>query len=455
VRARAQVVLARLGKFVQPYLPQLLRALARPLYCEPDAAPPSALPRACGSADLRAKGASARKLLAERAELRLLLPAVAQLVDEAAAAAAAAAAVAAEPAGASAASPSPSPSPSLCVPPLLEALAHAVCAAERGAVVAQHGRLWRLAMHALARRDALAGGALGGGGGGGGSAAAAAARETVAVESAAIGLVVALTLRLNDSLFAPLYDGALAWANATTAAPGGEASLACARAWPLLGLASALLERLRGLATPYAARALPLVVTALQARADASHAAGGGGGGGKRRKGAGGGASAAADGGGELGALARLSAQVARLTLVHDVATGALDGSALDALVSPLVGCAAAEAADGDEAGRALLAAAVGALGGALGGAGCARLHFELCALSRDEAAAARLQALRCLGALYAALGADGAVHVAEAVPALAELLEDADEPVEAAARALLKEVAAATGEDVEALIRG
>jgi len=44
---------------------------------------------------------------------------------------------------------------------------------------------------------------------------------------------------------------------------------------------------------------------------------------------------------------------------------------------------------------------------------------------------------------------------VAEVVPAAAELLEDAEPEVEAAARTVLQAVHESTGEDVEALVKG
>lgn len=447
-----------------PYLPALLAALCRPAFCDPAAAPTAAAAARAGSAELRAKCASARRLLASAIELRLLLPAAAALYDQAEAQA-----QAAEAGGGGNGGGGGHGSVGLCLPPLLETVALAVAASERAAVVGQHERAWRFAAHALGRREALtaaaaAAPAAGGDGGGGGASAAAGWRDLAAVEGAAVGLCVQLTLRLNDALFSPLFNRLIAWAEPAPAdagtagsgggrARGGEGALApaaAARAWPLLRLVQALLERLRGLATPYAARALPIATAVLAARAAAAEDAPAAK---RRRAGAAGGG--AAGGGGELGALGRLAADAVRLTLLHDVATGAVDAGALDELVSPLVGCCGAEAADGDDEGRALLAATVGALAGALGGAGCARLHYELCALSRDEGAPARLQAVRALEALYSTLGADGAVHVAEVVPAIAELLEDSDEQIEAAARAFLKDVAAHTGEDVEALIRG
>ncbi|KAJ1633069.1 hypothetical protein T492DRAFT_837948 [Pavlovales sp. CCMP2436] len=430
------VVLARLGRFVTPYLQQLLRALARPRFCDPDCSPTAADASNAGSAELRAKCASARRLLAGAAELRLLLPAAAALYDEATEAKD----------GSAAAS-----SLAICIPPLLEAVAHSVAAAERAAVVGLHARAWRLAAHTLGRREAL-----------GPVAAQGGARDVGAVERAAVQLAVGLTLRLNDGLFSPLFNSLVSWAEPPLEQPAGGGGreradggqLAPARAWPTLMLARALLERLRGLATVYAARVLPLATAVLAARAGAS-AASAGTPAAKKRRGASEAGALASAGGGELGALARLAAEVAKLTLAHDLATNSVDARALDALITPLVGCNAAEAVDGAEEERALLAAAIGALAGALGGAGCARLHFELCQLSRDEAAAVRLQAVRALAALYATLGTDGAVHVAEVVPAVAELLEDADETVEAAARAFLKEVATATGEDVATLIKG
>jgi len=67
------------------------------------------------------------------------------------------------------------------------------------------------------------------------------------------------------------------------------------------------------------------------------------------------------------------------------------------------------------------------------------RLHFELCNRTRSEETRKKLGALRGLATLYEALGADALVYVAEAVPFVSELMEDAETSVRTEALELMR----------------
>lgn len=173
--------------------PALQRALCRPRCCEPSAAPSAAPAGLSGSAELRAKCGSARLLLlAGAAELRLLLPAAAQLSDEADLA----------PGGRGGAGPAGAQlaaglAGALCRPPPLVgprtwSAPRNVRRRERS-TAARGGRL---------RTRSAAGGALG--------EDAAAARNARTAEGAAFELAVSLPLRLNDGLSAALLTALLA-----------------------------------------------------------------------------------------------------------------------------------------------------------------------------------------------------------------------------------------------------
>ena len=57
----------------------------------------------------------------------------------------------------------------------------------------------------------------------------------------------------------------------------------------------------------------------------------------------------------------------------------------------------------------------------------CKRLHYELCVATRAEAARRKLAAVRGLARLYGALKESAPAHIPEAVPFVAELLEDSE----------------------------
>lgn len=70
---------------------------------------------------------------------------------------------------------------------------------------------------------------------------------------------------------------------------------------------------------------------------------------------------------------------------------------------------------------------ALGALVRSLGAVEAKRLHYQLCHATRVESSRLKVGALRGLVTMYSVLANDGLLHVAEAVPFVSELMEDAD----------------------------
>ena len=70
---------------------------------------------------------------------------------------------------------------------------------------------------------------------------------------------------------------------------------------------------------------------------------------------------------------------------------------------------------------------------------GSKRLHYELCVATRAETPSTRLGALRGLARLYATLKDSALTHIPEAVPFVAELVEDGELEVRREALALMK----------------
>lgn len=125
-------------------------------------------------------------------------------------------------------------------------------------------------------------------------------------------------------------------------------------------------------------------------------------------------------------------------------------GGALEAALAPEAAAAL------DAPGRALvacLAAAAGASGG--GDARWRPLNRAALMATRGGDARARLVGLEAAAALAAALREDYLPLVPEALPFLAELLEDGDAGVEARAAAALRALEELSGEDLRAYLGG
>jgi U3 small nucleolar RNA-associated protein 10 len=92
---------------------------------------------------------------------------------------------------------------------------------------------------------------------------------------------------------------------------------------------------------------------------------------------------------------------------------------------------------------------AVGQLVLVLGVDGCKRLHYELCVATRSETTRRKLAAVRGLARLYSALKESAPAHIPEAVPFVAELVEDGELEVRQEALALMRSLEQLTGEEL------
>ena len=108
---------------------------------------------------------------------------------------------------------------------------------------------------------------------------------------------------------------------------------------------------------------------------------------------------------------------------------------------------AAAEAARGRV--EPALLDALAQLVHALGVDASKQLHYALCGATRAEAVPARRAAMRGLARLYAVLKQHALTHVPEAVPFVAELVEDGDLEVRKEALALMRSLEDLAGEEL------
>ena len=84
----------------------------------------------------------------------------------------------------------------------------------------------------------------------------------------------------------------------------------------------------------------------------------------------------------------------------------------------------------------------LGALVQALGVSEAKRVHYLLCHATRDEATRPKVAALRGLAKMYSVLANDGLLYVAEAVPFVSELMEDAETVSSRSTRSLCRSAA-------------
>ena len=180
-----------------------------------------------------------------------------------------------------------------------------------------------------------------GGGGGDASLAALGVLDVHAIEGAGAGLLLALTMKLSEARFKPLFMRLMEWA-ASAGAGGGAA--ASGRGLALLAAVCALTRRLRSVFVPYFRHLMDLLVVALLG--GEAGAAGAGGRPSKKAKKAAAAAGQPAAGAGADDALAAQAAWLARLRAVralhlcflHDGGGGGfLDGDRFERLLPALV----------------------------------------------------------------------------------------------------------------------
>lgn len=428
-------LVAKLGAFLAPQLPDVLAVVLHPSVLT------------CSAAHCTELGAGIRKELAEKVPARLLLAPLAAAFDKAAAA------------GADA----------VCA--LLDMLATAIGAMDAAAIASYHETVFAALLRALdSRRRAVLGADN--------AAEAAISADVQRMESAAVEALVELTLKLSESRFKPLFFRLLEWA---TAAPAAEESNSIAtstlpRLVSLFAAVNALAERLRSVFTPYFQALLDPALAALDPGGTAGTASTKK----KRKKGA-----SAAPGDGLAAELAPLDSLL-RLQVIRALhrcflydATGFLDEARFDRILGPLVAqlhweppaqevleelplssglegsLHPAAAAALDAPARALVAClAQMSLAAGGGDARWRPLNHAVLMATRSTVTRTRLAALEAAAALAAALQEEYLPLLPEALPFLAELLEDDQHAIEARAAETVKALEELSGEDLKEYLR-
>jgi len=305
------------------------------------------------------------------------------------------------------------------------------------------------------------------------------------VEASATSALVALTMKLTESRFKPMFLRLLEWAAAATSAQdvetaGGDAGgrTRKAREAALFGVASALSARLRSVFVPYFRYLIDRAV---------GHLAGGAGSAApkkKKRRGAAVDGGADADGDSELSWLLRVRVvRALHRGMLHD-AGGFFDAEKLERLVPPLVAqlecgappvdvllalaaqCSDTEldagigaggvgaAAQLDMAGVAAAAALVQLAVTANSDVVWKPLNHRVLMATRSPALRPRLLALEVLVQVVERLREEYLPLLPETIPFLAELLEDVEPAVEARAQALMALLEDVSGEKLDQYLK-
>ena len=275
-----------------------------------------------------------------------------------------------------------------------------------------------------------------------------------AVEAALSDAFVHLTVQLTEQQFRPLFLRLQAWAF-----PADETDVVPARAlafFRIIAGAQAKLQSLFGayfaLALPHARRVLasaapPPAAAAAAAAAPASASK-------KKRKRLSEGGAAALPCSATDAALLHAALGFVTRGLKHD-GRRAAPIAEIHELEAPLLARLGWPHAEGAVAvavrarAEPALLDALGQLVLVLGVDGCKRLHYELCVATRSETTRRKLAAVRGLARLYGALKESAPAHIPEAVPFVAELVEDGELEVRQEALALMRSLEQLTGEEL------
>ncbi len=424
-----------LGAFLAPHLPQLFEVVLSPAVL------------ACDQAHCSVLAESIRNRLAREIPARLLLATLAESLDRAAAAGAVAA----------------------CA--LLDMLRLAIESMDSEAVASYHETVFLQLLRALDLRRLEATGPV-------------VSPAADAVEAAALGALVELTMKLSETRFKPLFFRLVEWATASAPPPSENpvnaviSSSPLPRAVVLLAAANVLSERLRSVFTPYFQPLMDPIIAAL------GHDAAAGSGGPTKKKRKKSGASqllGKEDLSPELvpleATLRLLAVRSLHRCFMHDTA-GFLDEARFDRVLQPLVaqlhvapepeilpllqsdsGLEAAlslEAKENLDIPARAVVACLAQMALAPGGSdGRWRpLNHAVLMATRAGEVRTRLAALEGVAALSNALQEEYLVLLPEALPFLAELLEDGQHEVEARAAATLRALEALSGEDLKEYLK-
>ncbi|KAK4256456.1 hypothetical protein QN277_009316 [Acacia crassicarpa] len=396
-----EVVVDKLGGFLNPYLPNIIDLLV--LH-------PEYISGMDAKVESRANGL--RKLLAERIPVRLALPPLLKVY----------------PASINAGDKS--------LEIMFDMLATLIGTMDRSSVVAFHRKIFDLCLLALDIRHQ----------------SPVSVHDIDAVEKSVIHAMVALTMKLTESMFKPLFIKSIEWAesDAGEAAPGGSTD----RAISFYGMVNKLAESHRSLFVPYFKDLLGSCVHYLSNAGDILSR--------KKKK-----AKIQDDDSTKGGMVSIKSWRLRKLVLsclhkcfLYDTGSSKfLDSSNFQMLLKPIVSQLVIEPpASLDDTPNMpsvkevddLLVVCVGHMAVTAGNDLLWKpLNHEVLMQSRSEKLRTRMLALRIIKYLVENLKEEYLVFLAETIPFLGELLEDVEPCVQDLAQEILKELESMSGESL------
>lgn len=396
-----EVVVDKLGGFLNPYLPNIINLLVlHPEYI-------SGM-----DAKVESRASGLRKLLAERIPVRLALPPLLNVY----------------PASINAGDKS--------LDIMFDMLATFVGTMERSSIVAFHGKIFDLCLLALDLRHQ----------------SPVSVHDIDAVEKSVINAMVALTMKLTESMFKPLFIKSIEWAESDVGASVGSTD----RAISFYGMVNKLAESHRSLFVPYFKHLLGSCVCYLSDTGDVKPLSQ------KKKK-----AKILDDNGAKGGIVSIKSWHLRKLVLsclhkcfLYDTGSSKfLDSSNFQMLLKPIVSQLVIEppallddtpnlpsVKEVDD----LLVVCVGQMAVTAGSDLLWKpLNHEVLMQTRSEKVRARMLGLRIVKYLVENLKEEYLVLLAETIPFLGELLEDVEPCVKSLAQEILKEMESMSGESL------
>ena len=273
------------------------------------------------------------------------------------------------------------------------------------------------------------------------------------IESATITAVGALVMRLSEAAFRPFFMRIVEWARAPPP-PGSVVASPQGRLFVLMRLTEHLGARLKGVFLPFGRYLIEDCVAILTSRVlDAAGTTP------RRKKKKLADSPSGTDADVEVDGWRLRVATLRAVTAVFSaVSSGSLDGPTFEQIADPVVaqleaaGCSAHLEPDVADDIKTSIVACAGTLAAAVGSdAHWKSLNRSVLMATRSAAPRTRILALAVTSELIGRLAEEYLSLVPESLPFLSELLDDPEAPVEAAARAIVKQLESLSGESLAA----
>ena len=271
-----------------------------------------------------------------------------------------------------------------------------------------------------------------------------------AVEGAAVQACVSLALKCTESEFLPFFLQCVEWARARS----GEAEVTRTRLAALFRLAASLADELRSVFVPFFRHLLDLAAAALDSDADPTSSK-------KKRKSSNSELVAQND----IWRMRKWTLGALRRCFQYD-SVGFMDSNRYN-LLYPLVAAQlkASPPADSDESdyehfmdedsfGAEAVAACSSLLAAAPDDAHWKPLHRAILMTGREELSRSKFLTIKTIDQVVDKLQEEYLALLPEAIPFMAELMEDFDTEIELETRKLTKRLSALSGEDLKSLMR-